>query len=323
MTKIKVGVVRGGPSSEYDVSLKTGGEVLKHLPDNYHGHDVLVAKNSDWHLNGFLKTPAQIFNSVHGGVEVVFNAMHGEFGEDGKAQQIFESFNVPYTGSGVIPSFLAMQKHLARDLFLKSGLKIPRGFVFYKDDFDGLDAEDCAREVFNSMAPPWVAKSAGAGSSLGVSVCQTFPELIEGIQLAADFGRTVLVEEHIKGKEATCGILEDFRGENHYALPVVEIMPPENKFSICPAGFDNATKIMIEEIAKIAHQALGCRHYSRADFIVSPRGVYLLEVNTLPGLTSESLLPKAAAAAGLEFPQLLDHLIKLALTPPLAGLTKV
>ncbi len=318
MEKIKVGVVRGGPSSEYDVSLKTGGEVLRHLSEKNNGVDILLDKEGDWFLKGFPTSPAKVFNEV----DVVFNALHGEFGEDGKIQQVFESHNIPYTGSEIIPSAIAMQKHRARDTFSKFGLKVPQALVFS----DIESSEKCAKEVFNKISPSWVVKPASTGSSVGINICNSYPELIEGIREAASYGSVVLVEECIKGREATCGVLENYRGENYYALPVVEIIPPENTFfdykvkydgstkEICPAGFDNSTKLLISEMAKLAHQALGCRHYSRADFIFSPKGIYLLEVNTLPGLTSESLLPKAAAAAGLEFPQLLDHLIQQALS---------
>lgn len=321
MAKIKVGVIRGGSSSEYDISLKTGEEVLKNLPEKYKGADVLLGKEDEWHLGGFLETPDKVFDSV----DVIFNALHGEFGEDGKVQQVFESFGVPYTGSQIIPSSLAMQKHLAREIFSRYGIKIPRALLFEGDVFFGIDAEECAKKVFNSTCPPWVVKPVSGGSSVGVSVCNSFSDLLEGMESASCYNGSVLVEEYIKGREAACGILEGYRNEQSYALPVVEIIPPENRFfdyqakydgstrEICPANFDNSTKIMIEEITKIAHQALGCRHYSRADFIVSPKGVYLLEINTLPGLTSESLLPKSAEAIGLSFPQLLDHVLQLAL----------
>ena len=329
MSKIKVGVVRGGPSSEYDISIKTGGEVLKHLPEKYSGVDVLLSKNNEWHLNGFPKTQLQVFDFI----DVFFNALHGEFGEDGKAQQIFDSFNAPYTGSQIVPSSLAMKKHLSRDVFLNAGLKIPQAVIFKNDNFFGVDVNNLAEKVFNSSSPPWVIKPASTGSSLGISICKSFAELAEGIRNAFAYGDTIIVEEYIKGREATCGVLEGFRGEQCYPLPVVEIIPPAGNFfdyqvkydgstnEICPAGFDDIAKREIENMAVRAHQALGCRHYSRADFIISDeslsagrQGIYLLEVNTLPGLTSESLFPKAASAAGLEFPQLLDHLIKLALS---------
>lgn len=321
MEKIKVGVIRGGPSSEYDVSLKTGGEVLKHLPKKYEGFDILLDKNGEWFLGGLSKKPADIFDEL----DVVFNALHGEFGEDGGAQQLFDSFNVPYTGSQAFASALAMKKHLAYDAFSRLGIKMPKGKIFSGDDFLGIDAEYCAEKIFKTMSPPWVVKPSSVGSSVGISICNSFSDLVEGIYKAHEYGDIVLVEEFIKGREATCGVIDDYRGEKHYALPVVEIVPPEGRFfdyetkydgstkEICPAGFDSSTKREIEEIAKLAHGGLGCRHYSRADFIIAKNGIYFLELNTLPGLTSESLLPKAAVAAGLEFPDLLDHLLTLAL----------
>ncbi len=329
MSRIKVGVVRGGPSSEYDVSLKTGGAVLKYLPrEKYEGLDVLLDKKGKWYLGGFPKEPADIFDSV----DVVFNAFHGEFGEDGGAQQFFDSFNIPYTGSGAFVSAMAMKKHLAYDVFSRLGIKMPKGKIFSGDDFLGIDAEYAAEKVFNTISPPWVVKPSSVGSSVGVKICRDFSGLVDAIENAHEYGNFVLVEEYIEGREATCGVIDDYRGKKHYALPVVEIVPAyaeasagkppffdyESKYGgfsqeICPANFESSVKRKIEEIALLAHEGLGCRHYSRADFIVSPRGIYFLELNTLPGLTSESLLPKAAAAGGLEFPALLDHLLKLAL----------
>lgn len=323
MANIRVGVVRGGPSSEYEVSLRSGGEVLRHLPENYKGYDILLDKSGDWHLNGFSKEPVKIFQAV----DVIFNALHGEFGEDGRVQQVFEAFNMPYTGSTIVPSALATKKHLARKLFSRYGIKIPHGIVFHQDG-DGFlrdEPEYFAKQVFNAVPPLWVIKPASCGSSVGVSICGSFEELVRGIERAFLYDDTIIAEEYIKGREATCGVLENFRDKQEYVFPPVEIVPPENRFfdyevkydgstkEICPASFDLDVKRQLEEIAGRAHQILGCRHYSRSDFIVSPRGIYLLEVNTLPGLTAESLFPKAAAAAGLEFPLLLDHILGLAL----------
>ncbi|MFH1979234.1 MAG: D-alanine--D-alanine ligase [Patescibacteria group bacterium] len=325
MGKINVGIMRGGPSSEYEVSLNTGGEILKYLPEKYSKKDILLDKKGELFVNGFFKKPVQVFDLAQGGVNVIFNAMHGEFGEDGRAQQVFESFNVPYTGSGIFSSSVAMRKDLSRDIFVRNGIKVPRALFFTADDLFGIDEQYCAKQVFNTMFSPWVVKPVSTGSSVGISVCNSFPELVAGIEDASGYGKAILIEEYIDGAEATCGILENFRGQKNYALPVVEIIPPKGSFfdykvkydgsthEICPAGFDNSIKKEIENIALRAHRVLGCRHYSRADFMIGKKGIYLLEVNTLPGMTAESLYPKAARAAGLEFPQLLDHLIKLAL----------
>ena len=328
MAKIKVGVLRGGPSAEHDVSLKTGENILAGLSDKYQGVDVVLNKDGQLCADG---SPAKI---QHLGCfsDVIFNALHGYFGEDGKAQQIFNVLNIPYTGSGALASSLAMNKILSRGIFAKAGLKIPQAVVVKKDE----SLEQAALKVFRSISPSWVVKPASGGSSIGVSIVKDFNSLISAIEKSFNFCSNVIIEEYIKGREVTCGILENFRGEKYYALPAIEIVPPDDhdffdydvKYDgstreICPADFELSVKRKIEEIARQAHQLLGCSGYSRADMIVAGRGiypvrgnpaeVYLLEINTLPGLTSESLLPKAADAVGLSFPQLLDHIIDLAL----------
>ena len=318
MPKIKVGVLRGGPSAEYEISLLTGENVLKHLPkDKYEVRDLLWTKDGVLHQDGFPKPPPKIFKSV----DVVFNALHGEYGEDGRVQQELELHDVPYTGSGILASAVAMKKHLAKDIFEKSGLKTPRGTVVSKEN----DLEKKIQEIAKIVPPFWVVKPNGRGSSVGTTIAKSSPELLAGLIKAFSYDRKALVEEYIEGREATCGVLENFRGEKHYALPVIEIVPPDGRFfdyevkysgatrEICPGRFDRETSQKLKTAAILAHQVLGCRHYSRSDFIVTPkRGIFALETNTLPGLTSQSLLPKAAEAVGLSFPRLLDHLVSLA-----------
>ena len=320
MSLIKVGVLRGGPSSEHEISLKTGKSVLLNLPEKYSGSDVFINKEGDWHLDRRPSDHERVFRSV----DVIFNALHGSYGEDGKVQQTLEHFGMPYTGSGVVASALGMNKILAREEFKKVGLKVPKATSVSADEGSLKEAE----RVFRTISPPWVVKPISGGSSVGVSVVKSLPALMSALDVAFDSGQKVFVEEYIAGKEATCGVIDDFRGEKYYALPVIEIIPPsrfgffnydakycgETK-EICPANFDMSIKKEIENMAKKAHSALGCRHYSRTDFIVSPRGgVYILELNTLPGLTEESLVPKALSAVGASYGDFLDHLIKLALT---------
>jgi D-alanine-D-alanine ligase len=317
MPKIRVGVLRGGPSSEYEISLSTGANVLKHLPkEKYEARDILLTKDKLWHLDGFPSTPDKIFKSV----DVIFNAMHGEFGEDGQVQNIFDTHAIKYTGSGALSSALAMKKPLSRKIFAKEGLKISRSLLISERD----NIEEKSAEIKERLFPWWVIKPAGRGSSVGVTIAKNVGEIASGIKKAFQYDDDVMAEEYISGREATCGVLDNFRGERHYAFPVVEICPPSGKFfdynvkyngetkEICPGRFDLDTSKQIQEAALIAHKALGCRHYSRSDFIVSKRGIFILETNTLPGLTSESLLPKAAEAVGLSFPKLLDHIVTLA-----------
>lgn len=325
MSLIKVGVLRGGPSSEHEISLKTGKSVLLNLPEKYSGRDVFINKEGNWHLDRRPSDPEGVFRSV----DVIFNALHGQYGEDGKVQQLLEHFSIPYTGSGVIASALGMNKVLAREEFKKAGLKVPKATLVNTDEGSLKEAE----RVFRTISPPWVIKPISGGSSVGVSVARSLPDLIGALDAAFGLGQKVLVEEYIAGKEATCGIIDDFREEKHYALPVIEIIPPSRfeffnydaKYGgetkeICPANFSLSVKKEIENMARRAHDALGCRHYSRSDFIVAPPRkrneppqIYILEINTLPGLTEESLMPKALNAVGASYGEFLDHLIKLAL----------
>lgn len=340
-SKLRVGVVRGGTSSEYPVSLKTGGSVIKHLPTSkYRVHDVLITRDGKWHFDGVEKKPEQILKHV----DVLFNALHGEFGEDGKIQAFLDTYKAAYTGSGALPSAIAMNKvltkehvvkHLTKDKKVKTAVHI----VIRKADVDklvstaGSFAEAVAQKalhVFKTFPHPAVVKPATAGSSIGVSIASTLKQLEKALHEAFAHSETVLVEEYIAGKEATCGVLDHFRGEKHYVLPPVEIRKAgdakdphaffdyEAKYGgateeICPGNFTPAEREEIQRAAREVHRSLGLKHYSRSDFIVHPRrGVYFLEVNTLPGLTEHSLFPKAMQAVGSGLTELVEHLVELA-----------
>lgn len=321
MDKIRVGILRGGPSLEHEVSLKTGESVLNSLPKKYSAKDIFISKKGEWHFNGKPYHYDQIFKNI----DVVFNALHGEYGEDGKVQQLLESYGVPYTGSGVLASAIGMNKVLAKMVFKSVGLKIPIGFEIVLDN----NAEGTAKNIFNKMSPPWVVKYPFGGSSVGVSIARSFAELVLALkknQSPSFTSSKILIEEYIGGREATCGVIDEFRGQKNYALPIVEIIPSaKNSFfdydakygsetkELCPSNFDTRTKKEIEKMAISAHNAIGGRHYSRSDFIVSKKGIYILEINTLPGLTPQSLLPKALTAVGSSQKELIEHLINLAI----------
>lgn len=323
MQRIKVAVLRGGPGAESEVSMKSGKNVIDNLPDKYIPIDIIIAKDKVWYQDGVAIKPEKVFKNC----DVVFNAMHGEYGEDGKVQQLMDQFGVKYTGSKTLASALGMNKVLSKDIFIKFGLKTPLHKVIRKeDDLSGLD-----HTLFKTFPMPAIIKPAGSGSSFGVSMVKTLKEILPAIDTALKYSDFVIVEEFIKAKEATCGVVEDFRGEEIYPLLPVQIIPPEEfdffgyeaKYSgksseICPGNFSEREKEEIQRMAIEAHKALGLKHYSRSDFIVSPkRGVYILEVNTLPGLTKESLLPKSLEAIGCTLPNFLDHIIQLALNKQL------
>jgi len=319
MQRTQVGVIRGGIGSEYEVSLKTGGNVLKNIPqEKYRVFDVLVTKDGKWHSNGFPTTPEKLSRNI----DVMFNALHGEYGEDGKIQRELAQFSIPHTGSDAFASAVSMNKALAKYYFKQAGIKTPECAIIKEND----SIENSVRRIFKKFSGPYVIKPISSGSSIGVYIAKDFGSLLTAVQKELECSETVLVEEYISGREVTCGVVDGTRQGNPYALHPVEIIfPEESEFfdyrakyngetlEICPANlFPNTTK-RIQDLATRAHNALGLRHYSRSDFILSKRGLYILETNSLPGLTEKSLLPKALKNTGLEFPEFLDYVLTLAL----------
>ena len=319
--KIRVGVLRGGPSSEYEISLKTGAEVLKYLPEKYNPVDIFIDKSGLWHLKGRPIDPHLVFRHL----DVVFNALHGEYGEDGVVQEILDAHGFPYTGSTRFTSAMAMNKAAAKGMLGSSGIKTPYYKILRREQIKSLSG--LARRLHRSFPQPCVVKPLAKGSSVGISVAFTLDELINALEVGFTIAETLLVEEYIAGREATCGVIDDFRGEHFYSLLPIEIKPPKQssffdyyaKYSgksreICPGNFSRAESAKLQELARKVHSALGLQHYSRSDFIVHhKRGIYFLEVNALPGLTTECPFPKALEAVGCSFPNFLDHVIGLAL----------
>lgn len=317
LTRKKITVLRGGPSSEYEVSLKTGASILKALSDErYDISDVAITKDNRWFLKGFEKKPADILKKS----DLVFNALHGEYGEDGKLQRLLDTFGVNYTGSKNISSALAMNKILAKKEFQKVGIKTPIHLEIDRNNFN-------LAEIFKTFPIPAVVKPVSLGSSVGVSIVRSGLELDEALQNVFKYSDRAIIEEYIFGKEATCGVVDGFRGEEVYTLFPVEIIPESGFFDydskygggtqeICPGNFSEFEKRELQALAKKAHQALGLRHYSRSDFIVHPkRGIYILETNSLPGLTEESLFPKSLAAIGSNLEEFVEHLVNIAGNP--------
>lgn len=324
MKKIRVGVVRGGPSSEYEVSLKSGSSVLSILrekfEDKYHPVDIFIDRNGYFHLDGI----ATELNDIVHRTDVIFNALHGEYGEDGKIQTFFETHGIPFTGSGSLASAVGMNKTLSKKAFKSHNIKTPVGQEISRKDIE-TDVDKVVRGLFESFHLPAVVKPTNGGSSVGTYIVKEYIDLKSALQDAAKYSDSVLIEEFVPGVEATCGVIDNFRNSRFYALPPIEIVSEKEFFDfeakyagksqeIVPARFSLETKIEIEEIAKKIHESMGLRHYSRSDFIIHPKkGIYALEVNTLPGLTNESLLPKALNAVGSNLPEFIDHVIQLAL----------
>lgn len=316
-----VGVLRGGPSSEYEVSLQSGASVLEALDrEKYEPRDLFISRGGEWHLHGVPTTPEQVLR----GADVVFNVVHGEYGEDGQLHSILDALGVPYTGAGAAASTLAFNKQRTRDAVKKLGVKVAHGMVVDKVSSDKVEA--LAHQIFRSFPHPAVIKPVIGGSSVGVTIADSFEKLVQGLERAWQVAPQVLVEEYIAGKEATVGVIDNFRGEKTYALMPVEIVPPsKNPFfdydakyggqtiERVPGNFTRAETEELARVAKLVHEALGTSHYSRSDFIVGKRGIYFLEINSAAavGLTKESLLPKAVHAVGATLSDFLEHVINL------------
>lgn len=281
MNKLKVAVVMGGNSSEREVSLISGENVLKNIDkERFEVIKVVLPEDKE---------------KLDGEIDVVFIAMHGKGGEDGEVQELLEEKGLKYTGCGVEASRVGMDKKKFRKLMIENGILM-------------------AKET-NTV--PCVVKPNNGGSSIGVSIVKKQEDLEEAIKEAQKYDQDVLVEEYIKGTEVTCGILGD------EVLPIVEIVPKteffdyQQKYSetgaeeICPARLDEKTTKEVQRISKKVFDLIGGQGFSRVDLIVRDGVPYVLEINTIPGLTPNSLLPKEAKAAGYSYTEMLTMLIEL------------
>lgn len=317
MSKIRVGVLRGGMGSEYDISLKTGARVMENLPwKDYLPFDIFVDRSGKWCFQGLPKSPEEI----SGLVDVVWNGLHGAYGEDGRVQEILEAHKIPYTGSSSEVSSITIDKMLTKGIAKKYGIKVPYHQLVTREDYINTNPY----RLFQRILVPVVIKPLAGSFSLGASFAQTTTELWEGVGEALKHSDTVLLERYIKGREVVSGMVENFRNSPSYALIPIEVVK-ENEIltneeringtheSVCPARLSQKESEAIRQAVAGIHEVFGLRHYATADFMVTPQGIYFLEVDSLPGLTEGSFLSQSLEASGATFPQFLDHVIKLAL----------
>jgi len=301
----KIGVLVGGPSSEREISLKSGKAVFTALKDA--GLDVSAI---DIITDG-VEENIRLIKSHN--IDCAFIALHGHFGEDGAIQGILEQMRLPYTGSGVLASKLAMDKVSSRDIFLREHLNVPRCRVLEKSHKDKLT------DIVIELGLPLVIKPASNGSSIGLSKIDKAEGLPQAVSLAFSFDQKILIEEYIKGREITVGILDDT------PLPAIEIIPKHKFFDyeakyqagltdyVVPAQIDEEILEEASKAALAAHRALGCFGCSRVDIILDEKNKpFILEINTIPGMTATSLLPKAAKTKGIDFTELCLRLVTLA-----------
>lgn len=319
--KSRIAVLRGGPSEEYDVSLETGKGVLVALSKKpYTVEDIIISKNGEWLKHGVVKNPKDALAAT----DVVFIALHGAYGEDGTVQRLLENLSIPYTGSRPYPSAIAMNKLLTKEHLKESGIKMAPHMRVTRDSASNIAR--IVHTIVDLFGPEYVVKPIASGSSIGIEMANSPSTLAAALEKLFVNYDDILVEKRIRGREATCGVLENFRGERVYRLPTIEIVPPAHtdyfaadvKYTgeteeICPGRFSSEEKKKLEEFAERVHTALGLSQYSRSDFILVDGDIFFLEVNTLAGLTENSLVPKSLAAVGCSYEDFIEHLLTDAL----------
>ena len=305
MGKLTVALLSGGISSEREVSINSGNQVFEALDkDKY---DVVRYDPKD-------DIPKLVSDA--GKIDVALIILHGPYGEDGTVQGLLDLLGIPYQGSGVLGSAAAMNKLVAKHLYRQAGLMVPEFAVVEKKQ------QSQASDYVEWLGLPSVIKPIEGGSSVGMSIVRAEGELKEALDTAFEYDRRVLIEAFIDGVEITCGVLGNDPPE---ALPLIEIIPnPDYEFfdyeakytpgatqEICPARIDADLTAKAQEYAKKAHEALSCKGYSRTDMIIKDGEIFVLETNTIPGMTPTSLFPQAAAESGYSFSAMLDRLIEL------------
>jgi D-alanine-D-alanine ligase len=315
MKKTRVALLSGGVSSERAVSLESGNQVFAALDKQK--YDIRrYDPQSD--------LPRLVAEAP--GIDVALVILHGPFGEDGTVQGLLDLLGIPYQGSGVLGSAIAMNKLVSKQLYEKFGIPVPPYLALTRRD--RLDTE----AIGQRLGFPLVIKPVAGGSSIGMSLVKSPEALAAGVDQALQYDSGVLLEVYLAGVELTCGVI----GNEHLeALPLIEIIPDKAhpffdytaKYTagatqeICPARIDPVLAEKAQSYGLMAHRALNCRGYSRTDMILKDGEIFVLETNTIPGMTPTSLMPQAARATGMSFSQLLDRLIALALEdrPPRAG----
>lgn len=303
--KLKIAVLMGGKSSEHDISLISGKEVVTNFPSKYSCVPIVIPKNGNGWLNELLEA----------NVDLCFIAMHGSFGEDGTIQGLLDSLGIKYTGSGVSASAIGMDKILFRKIMKAEDLPIPEYVVI-----------DKKQKIFSLSSignPPYFIKPHNQGSSLGVSKITKIKELQKALNYAFKFSNKVIIDKYVKGLEVTCAVLGN---EDPFAFPIVEIKYPKNSFfdyklkysefgahEIVPAKISKDLTNKIQKLSVGVHKLIGARGFSRTDFILKDdKYPVILEINTIPGLTPMSLLPKSAKAAGMSYKSFIQKIIDYA-----------
>ncbi|MBX0356193.1 D-alanine--D-alanine ligase [Halobacillus sp. Nhm2S1] len=305
---MKIAVLYGGTSGEREVSLSTGKGIIKALENKGHG------------VTPIDFSPEKMEEVLNLDVDLVFIGLHGRFGEDGKIQGLLDMLGIPYVGSGVLASALAMDKAKSKQIFSLNGLHTAKSEVF--DVTDPHEFSNIEDEIKRTFTLPFVIKPNQEGSTLGLTIVKNEEDIQQAIETAAHSDSMILVEDYVKGREVTVPVM-GYKGKEQ-ALPVIEIIPKNDYYDfdskykpggsehIVPAKVSDNLTARLQQDAVLAHQLLGCDVYSRVDFIINEKEEpVILEVNTLPGMTPTSLFPDSAQAIGLSYDDLIQKFVEL------------
>lgn len=308
---MKIALLMGGRSREREISLKTGAMVARALRGKGH------------HVKDFDVDQGLAENLLGYKPDVAFIALHGKYGEDGTIQGLLEVLGIPYVGSGVLASALAINKVMTKKIFGWEGIPTPKWMALSKDSRSKLEWSTFWPQVHHTLGLPIVVKPSREGSTIGLSVARDQSQVLKSIDTALEYDDEILLEEFVSGVEVTMGVLGN---HDPQVLPVIEIVSKtgfydyEAKYTpgmsdhIIPARISQEAYVNAQELALRAHKALGCRGLSRVDGMVYGEGqITILEVNTIPGMTETSLFPDAARHAGIEFQDLMERLVFMAL----------
>lgn len=305
--KTKIAVVMGGPSKEAEISRNTGTAIYNALLEK--GYNVVSLE-----LN-----PKTLINDLQEQkIEVVFNALHGLYGEDGRIQSILESVGIPYTGSGVLASAISMDKSATKRYLTVEKISTPK-YMIFNSRFD-TDLDKIVNEIIENISVPVVIKPASQGSSIGVEIIKEKTKIKDAVKSCFGYCENIVVEEYIKGKELTCGVME--KDGEIMALPIIWIAPHSGAYDFhskytkgatdyhCPAPFSEEITQKVQNLAKETYKVLGLSGVARIDLMLAENNQpYVLEANTVPGMTGTSLVPKMAAAMGISFPELCEMIL--------------
>jgi len=309
--KPKIVILMGGSSAERDISLKTGTQIYQAL------------KSKDYSVSTLDLNSDIVGNLKKSQCELVFIALHGSPGEDGTIQGLLEILDIPYVGSGVLASALGMDKIRSKLFFASLGIPTPFYLPVNKSELKNISIKKISDRILDSLSVPMVIKPTKAGSAIGVEIVKRRDKVKQALSQGLMESDELIVEEYIEGAEVTVGIIGN---DELKTLPIVEIVT-ENEFydyeakydgksrHVIPANISEAVAEKVNRFALAAHVGLGCRSFSRVDFIIGREDQipYILEINTIPGMTDVSLFPDAARADGMEFPDLIETLVQLAM----------